>query len=160
MRGVAVPYIIALILGVAVIRLVGYWFTASGGKFSGQSAKTICDNKFLQWCITTGRSLASFIASNTECSGLVSYQQCDNLIGGSSGGPTQCGGQGQQCCPPGNRCSNSQLSCNNNGICQPTVSPSCKQEGIQCIDPRDTTCCSGLFCVQERGDPSHTCKPR
>ena len=50
-KAVAVPYIIAL-LGVAVIGLVGYWFASSGGKFGGQGSKTICDNKFLQWCVS------------------------------------------------------------------------------------------------------------
>jgi len=81
MRGVAVPYIIALILGVAVIGLVGYWFATSGGKFGGQSAKTICDNKFLQWCITTGGSLSAFITANSECDGSVSYTGCNQLTG-------------------------------------------------------------------------------
>ena len=51
-KAVAVPYIIALILGVALIGLVGYWFATTGGKFGGQSVKTVCENKFLQYCIT------------------------------------------------------------------------------------------------------------
>lgn len=83
MRAVAVPYIIALILGVAVIGLVGYWFASSGGKFGGQSAKTICDNKFLQYCITNpGKSFTDFVnAGNSECTGSGSYNNCNEVLG-------------------------------------------------------------------------------
>ena len=88
MRAVAVPYVIALLLGVAVIGLVGYWFATSGGKFGGQSAKTICDNKFLQYCVTNPAKTAytDFVeAGNTECGGLGSYTQCSELLGSTGG---------------------------------------------------------------------------
>ncbi len=80
-KAVAVPYIIALILGVAVIGLVGYWFATTGGKFGGQSAKTVCDNKFLQYCVTNpSGNINLFTAANSECTNLVSYQACSELV--------------------------------------------------------------------------------
>lgn len=87
MRAVAVPYVIALILGVAVIGLVGYWFATSGGKFGGQSSKTICDNKFLQYCVINPSSdYNTFDDTNTECTGLGSYTTCSQILGGGGGG--------------------------------------------------------------------------
>lgn len=101
MRGVAVPYVIALILGVAVIGLVGFWFASSGGKFSGQSSKTICNNKFLQWCITNpgGGTYTAFATSNTECTGMGSYSDCNELTGSAVGGSVlpPGGGGGTNC---------------------------------------------------------------
>ena len=113
MRGVAVPYIIALILGVTVIGLVGYWFAASGGKFGGQNAKTICDNKFLQWCITTGGPLATFLTSNGECNGLVSGSASTGSGSPPSSQPT--------CIPTGSSCTIGGTPCcetNNIGCVQ------------------------------------------
>ena len=49
-KGVAVPYVIALILGVAVIALLGIWFVTTGGKFSTESASTLCRSKALEFC--------------------------------------------------------------------------------------------------------------
>lgn len=49
-KGVAVPYVIALILGVAVIALIGIWFVMSGGKFSKQSFETLCQSKIVVYC--------------------------------------------------------------------------------------------------------------
>ena len=42
MRAVAVPYIIALVLGVAVIGLVGYWFISQGGKAVSTGTSAEC----------------------------------------------------------------------------------------------------------------------
>ena len=114
MRAVAVPYIIALILGVAVIGLVGYWFASSGGKFGGQSAKTICDNKFLQWCITTGGSLATFLTSNQECNNLGSYQTCDHILGKSAGSTSSSGGESGGTSGGSDRALNRGDKCSNN----------------------------------------------
>ncbi len=49
-KGVAVPYIIAILLGVGVIGLVGYWLFVSGGQFSGSTATTACRSAQLQYC--------------------------------------------------------------------------------------------------------------
>lgn len=87
MKAVAVPYIIALILGVAVIGLVGYWFASSGGKFGGQSAITICENKFLQYCIGKGGSetWTNFASQIQECKSVTSsYTKCGDMTGAGS----------------------------------------------------------------------------
>lgn len=118
MRGVAVPYIIALILGVAVIGLVGYWFATSGGKFGGQSAKTICENKFLQYCITKSEDklYSQFQSDVEECRAIdSSYTRCSELtgvIGGKGGQPPaqqqpQCKGAGEVCDRNDECCDNS-----------------------------------------------------
>jgi len=50
MKAVAVPYIIAILLGVGVIGLIGYWFFVSGGQFGGGVASQQCRTDFLQSC--------------------------------------------------------------------------------------------------------------
>lgn len=49
-KGVAVPYIIAIVLGIVVIGLVGYWLFISGGRFGTTSTQTDCNGKLLSWC--------------------------------------------------------------------------------------------------------------
>ena len=49
-KAVAVPYVIALVLGVAVIALLGFWFVTTGGKFSEQATKTQCESKLVVYC--------------------------------------------------------------------------------------------------------------
>jgi len=36
MKGVVVPYIIAIMLGIIVLALLGYWFFFAGGRLSGE----------------------------------------------------------------------------------------------------------------------------
>lgn len=50
MKGVAVPYIIAILLGVGVIGLVGYWLFISGGQFGAGAATQQCRTDFQQAC--------------------------------------------------------------------------------------------------------------
>ena len=50
MKGIAVPYIIALILGIAVVALLGYWFFILGGTFSGKASLTDCQTKLRTFC--------------------------------------------------------------------------------------------------------------
>lgn len=45
-KGVAVPYIIAIVLGVAVLALLGYWFYITSGTFS----KEQCRQAYRDWC--------------------------------------------------------------------------------------------------------------
>ena len=150
-KAVAVPYIIALILGVAVIGLVGYWFVTTGGKFGGQSAKTICDNKFLQHCVTNpSKSYADFVGGNVECSGLGSFTQCSEVLGTTSGsspgtGNPPCGAL-NQCCKPGNIC-NPELKCQS-GTCKQCIS-----SGMICTA---STCCQGI-CTFETGSQVWKC---
>ena len=49
-KGIAVPYIIALILGIAVISLIGYWFFVLGGELPKNAKKTECTAFRTQWC--------------------------------------------------------------------------------------------------------------
>src|SRR3990172_7100789 len=49
-KAVAVPYIIAILLGIAVIGLVGYWFFVSTGRLGGAATLTDCQNKEVQYC--------------------------------------------------------------------------------------------------------------
>ncbi len=49
-KGVAVPYIIAILLGIAVIGLIGYWFFVSGGKFGASAEEQRCRTAAAQWC--------------------------------------------------------------------------------------------------------------
>ena len=49
-KGVAVPYIIAILLGVGVIGLVGYWLFASGGQFGAGAATQQCRTDFQTAC--------------------------------------------------------------------------------------------------------------
>lgn len=53
-KGVAVPYIVALLLAVGVIGLVGYWFVASGGKFGSSATEQDCRTKLSEWCAVWG----------------------------------------------------------------------------------------------------------
>lgn len=96
-KGVAVPYVIALILGVAVIALIGIWFVTSGGKFGGQATTTSCDNKFGVYCITNpSKSYTDFTSGDTgkECAGIAgSFQTCSQVLGiRDSSGPLGGGG--------------------------------------------------------------------
>lgn len=45
-KGVAVPYIIAIVLGIAVLALLGYWFYIT----SGSLTKEQCRTDYIGWC--------------------------------------------------------------------------------------------------------------
>ena len=45
-----VPHIIAILLGIIVVALLGYWFYTTGGSFSGAASETACRGKLLQYC--------------------------------------------------------------------------------------------------------------
>jgi len=47
-----VPHIIAIVLGIIVLALLGYWFFTTGGTFSGTASEAECRGKFLQYCIS------------------------------------------------------------------------------------------------------------
>lgn len=112
MKAVAVPYIIALILGVAVIGLVGYWFVSTGGKFGGQSAITICENKFLQYCIGKdgGETYLNFASKSEECKSVtISYTKCSDIIGARES--AQSSGEGETGSGRGSICDGGQQDC-------------------------------------------------
>ena len=47
---IPVPYIIALLLGIAVVAILGYWFFVLGGKIPGQATESWCKIKENTWC--------------------------------------------------------------------------------------------------------------
>jgi hypothetical protein len=49
-KGVAVPYIIAIILGIVVIALLGYWLFVLGGHVGGVGTEQTCGAKKIAWC--------------------------------------------------------------------------------------------------------------
>lgn len=46
-----VPHIIAIVLGIVVLALLGYWFFSQGGIFGGATTEATCRSKLLQYCI-------------------------------------------------------------------------------------------------------------
>lgn len=49
-KGIAVPYIIALILGIVVVGVIGYWFFTTTGAGSGSAVVQQCNAKKTQYC--------------------------------------------------------------------------------------------------------------
>ena len=47
---VPVPYIIALILGIVVVGLLGYWFIVLGGRVPGTATQAWCEERRTVWC--------------------------------------------------------------------------------------------------------------
>lgn len=145
MRAVAVPYIIALVLGVAVIGLVGYWFATTGGKFGGQSTKTICENKFLQYCITKSGevSYSVFQAEVTECKAVdSSYQKCSDITGGGIG----VGGGGEGIEGVGGE----KKGLDKDAKCKEGI-PADQNENAPCTPDQGKECKVGLLCKYSQG---------
>ncbi len=49
---VPVPYIIALLLGIAVVAILGYWFFVLGGQLGGEVSQQSCTSKASIYCTT------------------------------------------------------------------------------------------------------------
>lgn len=49
-KGVAIPYIIAIIFGVVVLAIIGYWFFVMGGKFGMTTTSTECSTMKVSYC--------------------------------------------------------------------------------------------------------------
>lgn len=49
MKAVAIPYIIALVLGIFVVGLLGYWFISQGGKTIVTGSTAECDGLCASW---------------------------------------------------------------------------------------------------------------
>lgn len=55
MKGeIPISYIVAIVLAIAVLALLGYWFYMSGGKFSGSVNRQDCLNLKLRYCTEWG----------------------------------------------------------------------------------------------------------
>ncbi len=55
-KGIAIPYIIALILGIVVVGVIGYWFFTTTGTGSGSAVVSQCNAKKTQWCTDWSRT--------------------------------------------------------------------------------------------------------
>lgn len=144
-KAVAIPYVIALVLGIAVIGLIGFWFVSSGGKFGGQNSKTVCDNKFLQWCITHSGTYANFVSDgNPECNFFGSYNNCNELgvSGGGSGIPPTSG------TPSGGDCGdpNTHGTCDDGRYCDGTDCVVCVSGSSPVCSGECTKCGTGWLC--------------
>jgi len=67
---IPVPYIVALILGIVIIALLGYWFFVLGGRLPGQATEGVCREKALVWCSEwsgTGYDASGFVGFSTTC---------------------------------------------------------------------------------------------
>jgi len=88
-KGVAVPYIIALILGMAAVALLGYWFFVLGGRIGGESITAECQAKQIPFC---NAWKATRYASKPPSSGFdfndrcpePTIDRCKDLVGDAS----------------------------------------------------------------------------
>jgi hypothetical protein len=48
---VPIPYIIALLLGIAVVAIIGYWFFILGGEWGGETTLQGCRRKATTYCV-------------------------------------------------------------------------------------------------------------
>ncbi len=55
---VPIPYIIALLLGIAVVAILGYWFFVLGGQWGGEVTSETCRTRALTYC--TGWQLVGY----------------------------------------------------------------------------------------------------
>ena len=76
-----IPYIIALILGVIVIALLGYWLIFSGGKGSKVGQEAECRGRMVEWCvtkITANRNKVDEVCGNIQTGELCDF--CTSII--------------------------------------------------------------------------------
>ncbi len=50
MKAVAIPYVIALVLGVVIISIIGYWAVIQSGKTSSSGLSADCQGKLFSYC--------------------------------------------------------------------------------------------------------------
>lgn len=88
-KGIAVPYIIALILGVAVVALIGYWLIALGGKLPWVSQEAYCTARESAWCgyvATNGQAPnKAWTSYAPNCDAIIDYPDCSDYAGGNGG---------------------------------------------------------------------------
>ena len=76
---VPVPYIIALLLGIAVVAIIGYWFFVLSGQTGGEATLSTCNTRAYTYCAgwqvlgytgddNSGPSVGWFSESHKECS--------------------------------------------------------------------------------------------
>ncbi len=79
MKGVAVPYIIAILLGVAVIGLIGYWLFVAGGRIPEAECKAAQEAWCDQWGSPYTSTQPAKPASYPEGCDLVTDEICKSL---------------------------------------------------------------------------------
>ncbi|MBI2005326.1 MAG: hypothetical protein HYS80_01015 [Candidatus Aenigmarchaeota archaeon] len=120
MKGVAIPYVIALILGVVVIGILGYWFVSYGGSAIGTGTQAECDASDFNYC-------KGFVKTwDTKCGepncGEISPAKCGNTIKEEE----------EQCDPPG---STEIKDIKGVGKCTYNCGDNCKVVSISCKPP-------------------------
>ncbi|MBI2084100.1 MAG: hypothetical protein HYT70_00595 [Candidatus Aenigmarchaeota archaeon] len=73
-KGIAVPYIIAILLGIAVIGLIGYWLFVSGGRIGISSAELQCNNQVIRYCDQQARATPA--GSTPDLNGWIETAEC------------------------------------------------------------------------------------
>jgi hypothetical protein len=48
---IPIPYIIALLLGIAVVAILGYWFFVLGGQWGGEASIDTCRTRAHTYCV-------------------------------------------------------------------------------------------------------------
>jgi hypothetical protein len=100
-KGIAVPYVIALILGIIVVGVIGYWFFVLGGQGGGAGVSAACNAKLVSYCTqwslngyTTMPNNQEFTAANPDCalntapfSDTILVDECKSVLGQSTAPP-------------------------------------------------------------------------
>ena len=125
-KGVAIPYIIAVLLGIAVIGIIGYWFFFLGGSLGGEISAQDCSRKLVTYCsIWLGQGYGTSPAvgpwgeyavgcskldplkfanpSDSTCNGVLGRGETTGGAGGSVEG-TDCNPRDQGACGRGFTC--------------------------------------------------------
>ncbi len=100
-KGVAVPYIVGIVLAIIVIGVLGYLFFSSAGKTTNTVSGAECTAKKLQYC--SSQSQADLTELNKVCgingfqTGTSCYDFCSRIPGWapSANAPTSCKAPGK-----------------------------------------------------------------
>ncbi|MBI1978652.1 MAG: hypothetical protein HYS62_01160 [Candidatus Aenigmarchaeota archaeon] len=112
-KAVAIPYVIALILGIIVVGILGYWFVSQGGKTIGSGSAAECETLKFNYC-------KGFVQWDTKC-GVIApgITECNSCGNGKIDTPL-----GEECDPPN--------SIKDEGDCFYICQDSCKWGGEIC----------------------------
>ncbi len=84
-KAVAIPYIIALIIGIIVVAVLAYWFVSSSNKGTRVGNEAECVARKTEYCVTQtadAKSAANKVCSSGWDSNLADY--CGRIIPGWS----------------------------------------------------------------------------
>lgn len=107
MKGVAIPYVIALVLGVVIIGLTGFWFITQSGKTVGVGETAQCSSLKFNFCngfVSEWDSTCGTFPNCAEfgkCETPGSSNLCTNDCGGWTNlGRLDCPDLNPKCCRP------------------------------------------------------------